>query len=330
MGKTSTFLYFPRTLIRAPRRAGTMRRRALLATLLAALLACAAAQDAATAAEERVPAASPEAELLTTCVSHAETLRGEIENLRATRATAIESLGAAQARFDTLTRAHDELTAATAAKDARIAELERARASHVETTSAEKRRLKDEIASLEEQLLEREQSAPHTAAAHLSRAGEMTVTAVARTVDLAIARAANATRTVTRRVAAFEPPEAVAAALKKVQPAATRGLRAAERAAAYAEKTLADAKEAVRREGSRIDALAPHLTEENASLLVNATCGAAAVVVAWAWSRRRGGAMSVPKSVARGSVPLRTPSPERARRRVQSLRGARVISFDGI
>jgi hypothetical protein len=40
--------------------------------------------------------------------------------------------------------------------------------------------------------------------------------------------------------------------------------------------------------------------------------------------------MSVPKSVARGSVPLRTPSPERARRRVQSLRGARVISFDGI
>jgi hypothetical protein len=158
----------------------------------------------------------------------------------------------------------------------------------------------------------------------------MTVTAVARTVDLAIARAANATRTVMRRVAAFEPPEAVAAALKKVQPAATRGLRAAERAAAYAEKTLADAKEAVRREGSRIDALAPHLTEENASLLVNATCGAAAVVVAWAWSRRRGGAMSVPKSVARGSVPLRTPSPERARRRVQSLRGARVISFDGI
>ena len=40
-----------------------------------------------------------------------------------------------------------------------------ARASHVETTSAEKRCLKDEIASLEEQLLEREQSAPHTAAA---------------------------------------------------------------------------------------------------------------------------------------------------------------------
>jgi chromosome segregation ATPase len=307
-----------------------MRRHALLATLLAALLAGVAAQDAATAAEERVPAASPEAELLTTCVSHTETLRGEIENLRATRATAIESLGAAQARADALTRAHEETTAATAAKDARIAELERAHASHVETSSAEKRRLKNEIASLEEQLLEREQSAPHTAAAHLSRAGEMTVTAVASAVDLAIARAANATRTAMRRVAAFEPPEAVAAALKKARPVATRGLRAAERAAAHAEKTFADAAAAVRREGARIDALAPHLTEENASLLVNATCGVAAALVVWAWSRRRGGAMSVPKSVARGSVPLRTPSPEKARRRVQSLRGARVISFDGL
>ena len=95
---------------------------------------------------------------------------------------------------------------------------------------------------------------------------------------------------------------------------------------AHASKIFAELQTAALKEARKVEALAPYATEDNARVLVSLVLG---LPILWlfvsalgVWPFRR--AMRVPKSVARESVPLRTPTPEK-----RSKARAREFMSDG-
>mmetsp|Transcript_37662 Transcript_37662/g.93259 ORF Transcript_37662/g.93259 Transcript_37662/m.93259 type:complete len:330 (+) Transcript_37662:44-1033(+) len=86
-------------------------------------------------------------------------------------------------------------------------------------------------------------------------------------------------------------------------------------AAAAAAKVFAELQAAALREALKVEALAPYATEDNARIAVSVMLGLPAAWVALTllgWMFRRGPTkVRVKKSVAKGSVPLRTPTPEK-------------------
>lgn len=110
----------------------------------------------------------------------------------------------------------------------------------------------------------------------------------------------------------------------KAKPAAeAAGLRAAE--------IFGELQAAALREARKVEALEPYATEDNAKVAVSVMLGLPAFLITYAalgmvWPLFRRSKIVVPKSVARESVPLRTPTPEK---RTKGRSGGTIKSPEG-